>query len=52
MDFNLTHSKAEETRFFAFSLEMLIGLCFFAKAQKVNALLAASASVLSSWTLD
>jgi len=51
MDFNLTHSKAEETRFFAFSLEMLIGL-FFAKAQKRHALLAASASMLGSWTLD
>jgi len=34
MDFNLTHSKAEETRFFAFSLEMLIGLCFFCKSAK------------------
>ena len=33
MDINLTHSKAEETRFFAFSLEMLIGL-FLRKRKK------------------
>jgi len=44
--------KAEETRlffffFFALSLEMLIGLSVFARAQKGAA---ASASVLRSWT--
>lgn len=52
IDFKLTHSKTEETRFFAFSLEMLIGLVFFCDGAKRHAMLAASASVLSSWTLD
>jgi len=50
MDFNLTHSKAEETRFFAFSLEMLIGLFFLQRRKRAR--IAASASMLSSWTLD